>query len=122
MELRIERWDHAGRLVELRLEGRLDRLGSAYLAARLRDALRGPLPAAVAVNLDQVACLDAVGMEGLLQAARIAAEGGCRLVLVIQDTRVRGLLEGVGLTKLLVVLPDLQGVLAGCCPTAATAA
>jgi len=96
-----------GGIVEVVLNGRLDRAGSEALEADLGEQLMQS-PNKIVVNLSGVSFLASVGTRLLLMWTRRQSALGGALVLAAPQRMVLKVLEAAGIDALIAIAPDLD--------------
>jgi len=88
-------------LVLVKAQGEVDLLTSPVLAAELDRILLGPLPANLAVDLDEVTFISSSGLRVLIELYRHSEERGIKTRLVGVSPPVRRVLSISGLDSVL---------------------
>jgi anti-anti-sigma factor len=102
----IEHEDLAEDLRRIRLAGRMDMVGVGEIEMRF-TSLAASRPIRVLVDLTGVSFLASVGLRCIIHSAKALEQKGGRMVLLLGDnTVVRGTLDTVGVSEIIPVCHD----------------
>ena len=105
--MQIEHEQLDGRVLKIKLSGRMDAGGSEEIDSRLA-ALTAQPGIGIIVDLSNVAFLASIGIRTLLVYAKALAARGGRMVLLNPDAGVAKVLEVSGLDTMIGVFRDLD--------------
>jgi anti-sigma B factor antagonist len=91
----------------VRVEGEVDLVSARELEGKVRQALRSEAGGLV-LDLRQVTYLDALGIQALLNAGRLAKRQGKRLVLVDRVRPMRRELAACMVHRLVMIFPTIE--------------
>lgn len=89
------------------VEGEVDLVSARELEAKVRQALRGEVSGLV-LDLRKVTYLDALGIQALLNAGRMARRQGKRLVLLDRVRPLRRELAACLIHRLVMIFPTVE--------------
>lgn len=105
---RFEVTEESGLGVPLvRVEGEVDLVSARELEAKVRLAMRSEAPG-VALDLRRVTYFDALGIQALLNAGRLAKRQNKRLVLLDRIRPMRRELAACQVHRIMMIFPTLE--------------